>query len=720
MESVSKNVNETEEWIVANLQNPSFPISSLIGALELIRKDGRLDKADACAELLREALVQRKESDSAIAVLSKQASWHSSERDFPEKCEKALVALFNETPAFSRFISHSGFDKDTPAMECLRRFRVLLKLNPGTPCYDKTWGFGVVRELDDHMAKVTIDFKKKLQHKMSFAYAGEALQPLAESHVLAQHHGDPVGFARRVAEDPAGVVKAFIADFGPMNIVILQEMILENLESVKDWKIFWAKARKDLKKDQLVMLPAKRNEPIRVLDTKDSFDNHWIQSLQAERDAVRILDLIEDFRSSGSSVGMPDVLRRTIEERLAYAADGANGRNRPRIVTAARALLLAGEMGLTTPDKLKEALVERLLDSETLLHTMHKLPARSLNRLAPFLSSLKPGIFEQQLLELMPKLTFQDLNVVIESLLALGRQADVVSVLHDISVTGSASVDVVSWLCSHTDFVFKNGISFPDKLVFMALTAMEVGHFAGERIQARNKIRSCFQKDEWIKDIAGRMSDMQRRDLMLRLKASSAWQESERNMVLARIIQLFPDLRDDSPGAAPKIVRRRVTSLRSYAERQAALRKLIEVDVPKNIQDIAVARSFGDLSENYEYHAARETQGMLMARRKELEEMLNEVSGVSFENAPCDKVGEGTCVALRHEDGSIERYAILGEWDHDEKLSIISSSSGLARILEGKKAGEKVTIPRETGEALCVVAEITGLSDEIQQWVHAV
>ncbi len=719
MDPAARNTEEVEEWIVTSLQDRSVPAESFIEVIAVIGKNGRLDKADACADIVREAMAARGESDAVLRIVAAQAAWHSGEKDFAEKCENTLSAMYKDAPESSRFISHAGFDKKITPDECLRRFRTLVQLVPGAPCYDKTWGFGVVRDLDEHVHKVTIDFTKKPRHKMSFAYAGESLRILPESHVLARHYREPEGFARMMEDDPAGVVKSFITDFGPMNIVILQEMITENLETLKDWKQFWSRARKDLKKDPLVMLPAKRNEPIRVVETKASFDNHWMETLRAERDSLRILSLIEDFRNSVGQASIPDALRAVMADRITFAADGANGRNLERIIIAARALLLASEMELAVPEALKDALVERLQDPKTLLATMHKLPARSLNRLAPFLASHRPGIFEKRLLELMPRLTFQDMNVVIESLIALGCEAEVVSKLREMSITGSAGVEVVSWFCTHTDFVFKSGIATPDKLVFMAQTAMEAGHFADERIQARNKIRSCFQKDEWLKDLAGRMSDMQRRDLMVHLKASSAWQESERNMVLARLIQIFPELRSENHENAAATVRRRVTSLRSYAERQAALSKLVEVDIPKNIQDIAVARSFGDLSENYEYHAARETQGMLMARRKELENDLAQVAGVSFDDAPCDRAGEGTLVVLRRENGAPERRAILGEWDHDEKFGIISSSSALAKLLTGKKTGDELTIPGETGEVRCVIAEVSPLPDEIRNWISS-
>jgi transcription elongation GreA/GreB family factor len=76
-------------------------------------------------------------------------------------------------------------------------------------------------------------------------------------------------------------------------------------------------------------------------------------------------------------------------------------------------------------------------------------------------------------------------------------------------------------------------------------------------------------------------------------------------------------------------------------------KKLVEVDLPKNSHDIAVARSYGDLRENFEYQAAKDLQRQLLQRQAEMQIELKTVKGTDFADAPCNKVGSGTTVVLR-------------------------------------------------------------------------
>ena len=145
----------------------------------------------------------------------------------------------------------------------------------------------------------------------------------------------------------------------------------------------------------------------------------------------------------------------------------------------------------------------------------------------------------------------------------------------------------------------------------------------------------------------------------------------------------------------------------------------MKIDIPQNSKEIAIARSYGDLSENHEFKAAKEMQGILLRRRGELELMLHNVTPSDFADLPHDRVGLGTGVVLRYADGREERFYILGEWDQDGALGIISCETRMAKALEGRKAGETVTVPTETGEVSCVLADVTGLSPEVKAWIDA-
>ena len=146
------------------------------------------------------------------------------------------------------------------------------------------------------------------------------------------------------------------------------------------------------------------------------------------------------------------------------------------------------------------------------------------------------------------------------------------------------------------------------------------------------------------------------------------------------------------------------------------LRKIVEIDIPKNSKEIGIARSYGDLRENSEYKAAKEHQNILMRRQEEYEADLQQVQGTDFSAFVAEVAGVGTSVHIKDSAGAEERYNILGEWDGDEELSIISSKSALAQALTGHKAGDDVVIPEVTGEKKAKILEVTRLSDAVRKW----
>ncbi len=137
------------------------------------------------------------------------------------------------------------------------------------------------------------------------------------------------------------------------------------------------------------------------------------------------------------------------------------------------------------------------------------------------------------------------------------------------------------------------------------------------------------------------------------------------------------------------------------AERlRAELDKLKKNDRPRVIAAIAEARAHGDLKENAEYHAAREQQGFIEARIKELESGISNarIIDTSKLNAG-DKVVFGACVTLADVDSGDEvSYTIVGDLEADLRNNHISVSSPVARALIGKQLNDEVTVKAPGGE----------------------
>ncbi len=144
-----------------------------------------------------------------------------------------------------------------------------------------------------------------------------------------------------------------------------------------------------------------------------------------------------------------------------------------------------------------------------------------------------------------------------------------------------------------------------------------------------------------------------------------------------------------------------------YDKLKADLDQMENVEMPKLAQRVAAARSEGDLSENAEYHGARESQGMLQAKINLLRDKLARASIVDPAKMPKGEVAFGSTVVVKDLDfGDKEIFTLVGAGEEDYDTGKINVTSPLAQGLMGKKIGDKVEIPVPAGTMKFEVVEI--------------
>ena len=123
------------------------------------------------------------------------------------------------------------------------------------------------------------------------------------------------------------------------------------------------------------------------------------------------------------------------------------------------------------------------------------------------------------------------------------------------------------------------------------------------------------------------------------------------------------------------------------------MKKLKSVERPAVIRAIAEAREHGDLSENAEYHAARERQSFIEGRVAELEDVISRTEVIDPKKLSGETVTFGVTVTVADEDTDEETsYTIVGPYEADISKSLISTSSPIARALIGKDEGDSVEV----------------------------
>lgn len=146
---------------------------------------------------------------------------------------------------------------------------------------------------------------------------------------------------------------------------------------------------------------------------------------------------------------------------------------------------------------------------------------------------------------------------------------------------------------------------------------------------------------------------------------------------------------------------------KGYDKLKAELDHLETVEMPAVSQRVADARSEGDLSENAEYHGARESQGMLQAKINLLRDKLNRSQIIDTSNVARDQVSFGATIVVKDLDfGDEEIFILVGAGEEDYDAGKILFTSPLAQGLVGKKLGEKVTIDVPAGKVKFEILEI--------------
>jgi transcription elongation factor GreA len=143
-----------------------------------------------------------------------------------------------------------------------------------------------------------------------------------------------------------------------------------------------------------------------------------------------------------------------------------------------------------------------------------------------------------------------------------------------------------------------------------------------------------------------------------------------------------------------------------HAVLTTTLKRLKEIERPEVVEAIEVARAHGDLSENAEYHAAKERQGQIEAQVIELEDQIARAVIIDPTTLSGDKVVFGATTHLLDEDDKKIVYQIVGQTEADARRGRISYNSPLGRALIGRRIGEEVEVTTPSGDRYYTIESV--------------
>lgn len=708
--------DEAESKFVALLESKPLSVNDLMALIHSVPvKNNKKD--DEWINIVAQELIKGGDFHGlyllvkgCAASLSKILGANGIVNDLKRACKDRLILAFIDTVPFT----------SQPLDDSFRQLDILLELSPGTQVIDSTWGFGIVKRLDNFYKRITIDFSGKRGHNLTFKTASESLTRAAHDHILTVRANTPDEITRLIKKEPGELVKMTIKSFGRMPVPKLESTLIGNkILKPAQWKNFWDNARKALRKDPLIVIPSKRTEFIEILEKAAAYDDQWFAKLGTENDPQRILKAVLELEDLKKIKSLNDDHKAILTERLGFALKGADNTNPALYV---RLVILCKRNGFepgvfdgSDGGKAIEDPHTHLWSRMRFIRAAKKLPVKDVAGMVEFL--LAEG--DSAVTKLLKALPVMPYNILNETLLALRDKPEASTACRGILLATKAPPPLVNWIFRHRKELTNWDLPPLIELLHHAVITVET-NLTGENLRMQNSIKKLFESGKWLEEIFEELNKAHRQLMFERIQASPAWDPSTHRSLIARMLKLDPELAvrkriiASNEPTAP-----RLTSWRSLAMHQMQYKNLIEVEMPKNSNNISVARSYGDLRENFEYQAAKDYQRQLLQKQAELQLELEMITGTDFSGTSADTIVPGTTVDIRQENGTEMTFTILGEWDRDEELNIISNKTTMAASLIGKKAGDSTLIPSPAGEIKAEIIAIQPLDDRIKEWIAA-
>ncbi len=569
----------------------------------------------------------------------------------------------------------------------------LSELAPGKYCLHKNWGAGKVKSWDFSKGKIVIDFERNENQEMGLQLAMQKTEVLDESHFRAQKVESMKELRSLADKDPVELVKRILKSLGgSLKLDQLERELIGSVIPEDKYKKWWDGTKKLLRESRAAIVPTKRTDPLVLRDESLTAGEAMVADFENSRDLkakARALEaIIKDFSHVKGNVDVlqklvkdiDDAVRKGLKLHLGQALDLLVGRD---------------DLMEVSDDLVLEDSALRLSDviateNEKIGMELGSLPAARQRKVFEAYPAAFGDDWVKEIIAIFDTVGPRGLAEIAKLLHEEGHADALYDYLRAQIISRSLGTDALLWVCRE-----RKKLAEPvfDHEVGNAILSLLERDSMDDGPRKSSRLQSYFMEDkDLIPDILSTASLNVARSFGRKLHQGQIFTELDRKSLMARVIKAVPETHELVTGdAEEKETGAVVSSWESIEKRKAELDDLLNNQIPQNREDIKIAKSYGDLRENAEYHMAKENQKVLMRRKADHEKALASVSGTDFKNVGTDTVSIGNVVTLESADG-IKKMTILGAWDSDPDNDVISYLSDMAKALLDKKVGDVVTV----------------------------
>ena len=578
----------------------------------------------------------------------------------------------------------------------------LSQLAPGNFCIHKSFGAGKVIDWDLPGKKVVIDFEKSAGQTMELQFAFQKTEWIPAEDFRAKKIEQLEELRGLSKSDPVALVIHLLESHGgSMTGDALEKELSGAVIPGDGFKKWWDSTKKALRESRLAIVPQKRTEPI-VLRTGDQSP---AQALVADFEAARdIKGMIKALEAIASDIGAFDNDADALKRLLGDIDEGAKKAARVQLgqalqLVAARDEVIGSSKALAL-DPTAVRLSDLLLSADPLklAEEAGALPSSRQRAVYEAFPDAFADEWVEKIVRVFDRVGARGVTEIARILLDRGQLPALVTHLRSAIARRDLGADALIWVCRERKASAAE--VFGADVGASVLNLLENDHLSdGPRKTSR--LQSLLGDDKnLLTDLVEIMDVNEARNFARRLLDCPVFADLEKKSLMARIIKARPETGELVAGGQQRREEALLVSWDSLEKKKAELDELIRVRIPQNTKDISIARSYGDLRENFEYKSAKDLQKYLMHRKGELEREIHRARGTDFKGSDASKVNIGTIVTLTDASGSEVEMTVLGAWDSDPEKKLVSYLSEVGKALVGRAPGETVEVRDQSTEQL--------------------
>lgn len=683
-----KNIAEIESAWNARMESAPRELDWFFAVAEEMHAAKLQPKLIELLLSLSDALGVEDAWEEAFDALGKAIELAPRNREVKTKVAEVVRARFPDRKDVEEVLKTFDVEEAEDPVRAFGALHDWLRFKKGAGYWLFGRGLGKVSEVNLGLQKVKINFEKAAPLVMRADEAKRLLTYLPDDHFMMRRLEDAEGLAKEAKADPGAFIRELFLRFRrPMTSSEIKECMVGVIDGGR-WASWWTKA----KAHPQVLPSAHKRNSFEWSDSAESAE----EKLMAEFRSASLPDRLElarkHFKRGGAvREGMLDGL----QGELARVAEKAGSE-------AVEVTCLIEELGGELPAESPLDL-DAILKSDAAADVISGVSDRRYrDRLYRKLKKVRgedwPEFYRQAFLaETDLRLMTQLYDVLLES----GPERAAERLVAESVAQPRRTPRPFVWVTRNVLLREELSRRANHALLSKIMDALDSDEFK----ELKAPLREQFEEGGLAFAVFDR-SDREGVDHLLNLiDSASALEEHRKTEIRRAIFRKYPDIRkrtDDGVFATAEAIE----------SKRAEFEQLVKTEIPENAEAIRVAREYGDLRENFEYHAARQKHEVLNARAARLHEDLNKVRVIDANVETATKVAIGTSFELQPVGGGPARpVTILGPWDSDPDQGVYSYLSEFANGLLASGEGDVVSLedgdfrvanlrPWRTGEAV--------------------